>query len=493
VIYTVGWNGGINMRDALNLVAPNEARVMENGLIDEMGAFTKRLGCQSLGTFGAGTDRVLSAAVFYRSGGLAPQLVIHTSGGQLLYTTDPTANPQVWAVIASGVSTTAPYSFQTFKGTGVSNNKLYMSNGVDAYASWDGATYATYPSAPKGKFLQLWKDTMWVSGITASQDRVYSSAPGDAEAFPVANWVDLSVGDGDQITALSTDGSYLIAFKRNRHLVVYDPVTFANRIVDLEKGAESHFGVIQFGTGIYFLSRRGICQYLGDAPARFISNKIDPLFDPSVINLGALSSSFAYSFGNRIGWSIPESGSSVPTIQLEYYPNMPDRSGVGPFLIHRMPISCLVRYRYGAVEALFGGSNAANKLLRCFGPVGQDDGVSFAALLETGPYGMQNPLNTKYVRTMRFLGRGLVTFQMKRNYDDNTIYRTFPLTLNPNAVVELNPDAYGQFFVMRLTDAAAGTGIREVDVGSIERNVTEGEWSVFQIIAEAYTLGVRTP
>src|SRR5262252_2300947 len=105
------------MRDTLARVAQNEARVMENGLIDESGAFTKRLGCQSLGTFGASGDRVLSAAVFYRIGGLAPQLVIHTSGGQLLYTNDPAANPQVWAVIASGLSTSAPFSFQTFRTT----------------------------------------------------------------------------------------------------------------------------------------------------------------------------------------------------------------------------------------------------------------------------------------------------------------------------------------------------------------------------------------
>jgi hypothetical protein len=492
VIYTVGWDGGVNMRDAANKIAQNEARIMENGFIDELGAFTKRLGCQSLGTYGLASNRVLSATVFYRTGALAPQLVIHTTAGTLLYTNDPAANPQVWTQIATGLSTTVPMSFETFKGTGVSVNKLYFCNGVDAYASWDGTTYATYPSAPKGRYLRLWKDTMWVSGVPGNQDRIYSSAPGDVESYPVANWVDIAVGDGDQVTALSTDGNYLIVFKRNRHMVVYDPVTYANRIVDMEKGCEGHFSVIQFGSGIYFLSRRGICQYLGDAPARFVSGKIEPLFDQAVINIGALSNVAAYTFGNRVGWCLPEVGSNVATLQVEYYPLIPDRSGVGPFLFHRMPISTAVKYRSGTIEYMFGASTITNKVYRCFGPVGTDDGASFTALLETGTYGQQAPLNTKYVRTMRFLGRGVITFQLKRNYDDNTIYRNFPVTLDPNAVVELNPDAYGQFFVMRITDASAATGVREVDVGSVERIVTEGEWSVFEVIAQAYTLGMRT-
>lgn len=506
-----GFAGGVNIRDAINQLAEDELSKGENIILEERGGASKRSGCLSKGTFGVGADRILSMYTFYR-GTSAPQILIHTTAGKLYFTTDPNAQPIVWTQIVTGLSTTVPLTYETF------NNKCYMANGVDDYAAWDGATRTTFPSAPKGKYLRLYKDAMWIGGIAGFPDRVYESNPGDAETFGVASWVDIAKGDGDQITALGSDGLFLIVFKRNRHMHIYDPTTFANRVVDFEKGCESHFSVIQFESTTYFLSRRGICQYLGDSPARYLSYKLDPLWDENVVNLSALDKCTAYIVGNRIGWAIPEVGSSVPTFQIEYYPRLAARGrdnvadSVGPFAFQRMPAKCFAGYRSGATDRLFAAHNASNKVLHTFASgQGTDDGATFQGLAETGAYDFNSPDRTKYIRRMRFLGRGKFNVQVKRNFQ-SAIYKSYSVDLaqtsdtwslgdtwgtgtwgpDSNLKEELvNSDMYGRYFTLRFTDAEVGTSTRPVPVGSQDYAVPAGEWSILGLILEGSLLGVR--
>lgn len=507
---TQGWASGVNARDMLSNLAPDEARVIENGILDERGAFSKRLGCWSNGTFGVGGDLALSMHTFDRGSANVPQVILQTTAGKLYYTVDPWANPVVWTQITTGLSTTSPLSFETFGG------KVYMSNGVDSYASWDGATYTTFPSAPKARYLRLWKDTMWASGVPGLDDRTYESAAGDPETWPVASWIDISKGDGDRTTGLGTDGFTLIVFKRNRHMAIVDPVTLQNRVVDFEKGCESHFSIIQFEGFVYFLSRRGFCKYFGDSPSQIISYKLDPVFTPSILNLAALDTCRAYVVENRIGWSLPEVGSAVPTMQIEYYPRLGPISpfgtvGIGPFAVQRMPSGIFVRVRSGNQETLFGAKTTANKFLQMFAAIGTDDGATFTAILETGPYNFGAPTRTKYIRSIRFLGRGDFTCQIKRNYETSS-YKAIPVSLTatvdvwslanlwgsgnwgPDSVVKelrVNPDAYGRAFVFRFSDSSTDLGSKLVDVGSREYSIATGKWGIYMVVFDGTVLGVR--
>src|SRR5215472_3966752 len=160
---------------------------------------------------------------------------------------------------------------------------------------------------------------MWAAGVT-NPDRVYSSSAGDPTSWPAANWVDILHGDGDYISGLASDGLYLIVAKHRRIQVITDPALFTNRTADWEKGAESHNGWLHLEDKLYFLSRLGICWWQGDSSARLISYKIDPLFRPELINLGALGNAYSYQLGDRCGWALPEAGQTYPTLILEYYP-----------------------------------------------------------------------------------------------------------------------------------------------------------------------------
>ena len=505
---TQGFAGGVNMRDAVNQLAANECRRLENMILDERGGASKRLGCLNKGTFGASGDRILSMATFARqqSPSVPPQIIIHTSAGSLLYTTDPNAATVTWTSIATGLSTTAPMSFAMY------NNVLYFSNGVDAYARWDGTTYTTYASAPKGAFLCPWKDAMWVSGVVGLPDRVYTSVAGDPTTFNVSGWVDILKGNGSAVTALGTDTIYLVVFKRRGHSVITDPVNLTNRVVDTVNGCESHFSVVQHLGLLFFISRKGIARFYGDAPASILSDKIAPLFTPDILNLNAMTTAYAYTVEDRVGWAVPETGQTRPTLQIEYAPLLAAAGGgAGPMYFHRMPARAFCTYRTGATERLFAGHNNANKMLQCFAAAGQDDGVTFNGLLETKAFDFGVVPQTKYLRRVGVLGRGKFNILVKRNYetpvigtdtiDLTTATDTWSMadswgagTWGPGSIIKgkaVNFDLYGRNYTLQFSDSESAVGSVPIPVGAIDYAVTTGEWGIYGAELDGQMLGVR--
>lgn len=508
-VVTQGFQQGVNIQDAPNLLTPQEVRRAENGLFDERGGFTKRSGCQNMGTVGASGDRIISTYVFYRGADVTPHFMVHTSAGNVYYTTDPTTGPVVWTLVASGLAVSQPMSWETF------NGKVYFCEGT-TYASWDGTTYTTYASAPKGKYIRLYKDTMWMAGVFGLQDRVYSSSPGDAETWPAANWIDLRKGDGDSIRALASDGVYLIVGKRNAGIIIYDPALFYNRVYDYEKGIESHWSVIQHEASIFYLTRRGIAEWQGDAPATLISYKVDPIFDPHIINYNQLQFAWAYTYGQVVSWCIAEVGAGYPTMQINYYPRLAELTalgvrGLGPWSIDRVPVACASLYRYQDKVRLYGGSVTANALYWVFADnIGTDDGQPFTAILETAAFDFGAPLLTKYVRRMRVLGRGLFTVQIKRNFEASVKWthiadlsqskdlwndEVWGGVWGPDANVKettLNPDVYGRFLTVVFSDSSSNAGTTTIPVGSHDYAKPTGQWSVLGCILDGQLLGVRT-
>jgi hypothetical protein len=505
-VKVTNFSGGINALDSPSGLPPEDIKRGENVFLDERGSGGKRLGCESHGTIGVGADRIISLHTFYRAGA-QPQVLAHTSAGKLYYTNDPAANPTVWTQItgATGLSTSVPMSFETF------NSKVYMCDGVSAYASWDGTTYVTFPTQPKGRYLRVWKDTMFLSGITGTPDRVYESDAGNAENFGVSSWVDIAHGDGDAVTALATDGIYMIVSKRQTIFVIYDPVSLANRLADANKGSESHFSWVHFDGDLYFLTRNGICRWRTDSPSVPLSFKLDPIFRMEIINLNGLLNAYGYAWGNRVGWAIPEVGQTYPTFQIEYFPRLAGKSGVGPFMFQRMPASVFTRVRFSNYERLYAGHNAANKFLQAYATVGTDDGQVYAGLIETGMMDLGVPARTKYIRRLRFLGRGKFDVQILRNFETSA-HESHTIDLasgqdtwnlgekwnegdwGPDSWVKeklVNTDLYGRYFAFRFTEAETNMGTRVTSVGNKDYSTSAGEWAIYGIIVEGEVLGIR--
>jgi hypothetical protein len=507
-----GWQGGINIRDAVEQMQPNELRRAENVVYDAAGGVTKRLGSRGMGPIGSAGDRIISCYTFYLPTTTPgqPQVLAHTSAGNLYYTTDVTANPIVWTLIVGGLSTTTPCAFET------QNSNCYFAEGTQ-FGQWDGTTYTKITAAPGGAYmLRVWKDTMWLA-TTANPDRLYSSSAGDPTTWPAANYVDILHGDGDIMTCLASDGLFLIVFKRRRTQVVYDPGTLANRTADFEKGCESHFSVVHMEDKLYYLSRTGVCWWQGDSSSRLISYKIDPLFNPLVLNLAAMRNVWAYQLGDRCAWAIPEAGSSQVSVIIEYYPRfgpiyqISGNIGPGPWSMHRIPATCYTTVRQGSTEAIFGGASNANQLLWIFSPDGTDNGAMFQGLVETAPIDFGNPIFTKYLRRAKLLGRGKFQFQLKKNYSVGTFWS---LPIDMTALIDqwgggtwndgtswgtesdvqeriVNIDGYGRAFSVVILDSEIATGYTQMPLGSVVHQLTLGEWALYGVAFDATLLGLR--
>jgi len=513
---TQGFAGGANIRDAVNLMASNEARPIENIVLDERGGAQKRRGCLTTGPIEAAATRILSMYTFYRGPTNVPHVLIHTTAGKLMYTAAPDVAPINWVAIKTGLSTTVPMSYETYVG------KVWMGNGVDPYCSWDGAGFLDYPSAPRGRYHRLWKERMWISGVTGLNDRVYASDQGTASVFSISEWIDIGAGDGDHVRALATDGQALIVGKHESTYIIHDPVNFEFRLIDAEKGFESHFATITFEGSLYFLSRRGICQYMGDSASVVISERIEPAFIAPFLNVGQTHKATCYTFLNRIGFAIPESGESKNTLVVEYYPRLAGVTqtgarSIGPFVFHRMPVQCFARWHWPTAgkDLLFAGHNNANKMLDLFSPVGTDDGVAFQAMLQTAWFDFGDPIHTKYLRELRFLCGGRFDVLIFRNYAES-IYRT--ITVDAGVIEDLwnavddvwgagewgtsdptrdirktNIDAYARHFSFRFQDAfETDTSQQTYWIGSRDRDLLIGEWAIYGMVAEGTVLGKRT-
>jgi hypothetical protein len=368
---------------------------------------------------------------------------------------------------------------------------------------WDGSTASNIPSAPVGKYLRVWKDTMWVAGT--NDDRVYSSDPGNADVYTAGNWVDLGKGDGDTVVGLATDGNVLIVPKRKRGFLIYDPTTFANRLFDPDKGAESHYSFIHFDQNLYYLTRLGICMFLGDSPSQVLSDNIAPIFQPEVINFNLTNLAWGYTDNNRIGWTVPEAGSGVPTLQIEMLP----RGEKKPFTFHRMNIGSFATLRTGQVEQLLGGGTIANKLYSCFdGP--DDDGTPYSAVIETKWFTFGDTLVVKYLRRLLLTGRGTFFMDILTDYE-SAIKKSRALDLSqfqglwnevgdkwgdenwgPAATLSstpIHPDLYGRAFSFRFSDAAAGVQAQSIDVGDVDYQIQRGTWSLYSGLMEVVGMG----
>lgn len=493
-----GLSGGVNQRDPVHLLEPDQCIKMENVILNTQGGAAKRLGCEYIEDFSA-SGSALSAGVLYPATG-TPQFVVHTTVGEIVYSDDFGAT---WAVIDDAMSTSAPFSFEEY------NHKLYMSNGVDDYRSWDGTTQVTYPAAPKGKYLRAHKDSMWVSGVTAYPDRVYKSVAADPETYNAADWVDILHGNGDVITALASDGNFLIVFKRKSISPIYDPVTFENRVVDPEKGCEGHFSCVLYNGQVFFLSRRGICVFYSDQPSTYLSGNISPTFNTEVLNYNALATAWAYAYDDRIGWCLPELASSVPTFQVEFYPHMEKK----PWNFHRMPVNLLIPMRYQDDYFLYGPKKGSYKWYKAFASAtGTDDSVAFSTKIQTGWFDLGEPGKTKYIRRLRVLGRGKFWVILKVDFKVATVWSSY-LNLSEAGDIwevtddwditetwglgemysepELHPDVYARYISVCYQDSETGTDSEAIYVGNIRTLTSVGEWAVHSIAVEPVLLGVR--
>ena len=123
---------------------------------------------------------------------------------------------------------------------------------------------------------------LWFSDAATPETITYSAGPPET-----GNFVELTPGDGEQITGMEVFGTDLYVFKQTKFFVFYGNSTdgtggsvFNYRMVDTGvgcNGGQSLKLTATHETGVYFVGQNGVYRTVGGPPVK-VSGVIDPVF-----------------------------------------------------------------------------------------------------------------------------------------------------------------------------------------------------------------------
>jgi hypothetical protein len=300
-------NKGLNNYVSPSLIDDKEFSDMQNMEYDEGGVIRKRSGYVTAGN-------ALTAA---RGLGVyateSNKYMVTVDDGTLKYRTTGSWSSATGATFTAGNDTTFTQA----------RLKLFVWNGVDGGAYFDGSAVTRPGTMPKAKFSVYYQNKHIASGVDGQPSRLYISNIADATDFTVttggtqpqpdstndsengnpnvpgatvfsgtpalteANVIDIRKNDGDKITGLAVFQDVLIVFKeRAIYQVTFDssgnptvtPITYAT-------GCISHRSIVNIENDVSFMSREGH-RVLGNEPQYFtairtqvLSIRIKPVID----------------------------------------------------------------------------------------------------------------------------------------------------------------------------------------------------------------------
>jgi hypothetical protein len=256
-----------------------EARALLNVVSRHRGNISQRDGCISLFDLGG-----VKATEFFKDisaigNDSSSFLVLSSTAGKLYAVSSALA---VSAALTIGLSVTAPWTFLRMPVIGGTQGPAFGMNGADTPRETDGTVggtgtwTATSGALPNGTLMAYHENTLWVAGVPATTYSLFWSAVGDPTAWPAANVTKFNPDDGLPLTALASQGPYLLVFKERGIWRVYDSQTSANVKFADNAGTLSPRSVVPTEMGCFFLDpSRGVMLTDGQTTKR-VSEQIQP-------------------------------------------------------------------------------------------------------------------------------------------------------------------------------------------------------------------------
>jgi hypothetical protein len=418
---------GLNNLVSPSLIDNKEFSDLQNMEYDEGGVIRKRAGYVTAGnalTAAKGLGVYSTASTNY---------MVTIDGTALKYRT--TGN---WAT-ASGVSfsTGQDISFTQAR------LKLYIWNGTDGGATFDGSVTARPGTMPEAKFSVYYQNKHICAGVSGQPSRIYISNLTNASDFTVttggtqpqpdntldaengvtnvpgatvyagtpalteANVVDIRKNDGDKITALGVFQDALIVFKeRAIYQVTFDssgnptitPVTYAT-------GCVSHRSVVNVENDISFLSREGH-RVLGNEPQFFTAIRTQVLSIRVQSTIDSIAKQY-YSrangiyFDNKYILAHPSGSTSAITKTLTY-----DRRFQAYSVWTNFNAQAMVKFidSTNNEDLYFLDDNGTQVYKRINGTY-SDDGAPIEAYVVSKAQALENPDITKFWVDIRLMFR----------------------------------------------------------------------------------------
>lgn len=300
---------GINKLDQFS-IAESYAADMKNLTSDKYPAFTTRPGFSMLGT-------AFPAAV--KGLGVWKNSELHTvaNGSWQKY------SGGAWSSLASGLSTSAEWSFSNFDGSFADIN-LIGANGVDPIKTYDGTTVSNLTGAPAGgNYVINYMNRLFCAVgnlVQASELNIATNwttiAGNDTDPYTIS----VDTTDGETVNALKPGIGHVTIFKPNsmHELFGSDPSNVRIEPITFEVGAINNKSVVTLNSTMYIMHRTGIYRYSGGMrPTRDFSAPIQWYMDN--MNASGRSSCSAGTDGQKLYFSIPMDSATVDTV-LVYDP-----------------------------------------------------------------------------------------------------------------------------------------------------------------------------
>lgn len=337
--------------------------------------------------------------------------------------------------------------------------KLYVWNGVDGGATFDGTDVDRPGTMPKAKFSVYYQNKHIASGVDGQPSRIYISNLTNASDFTVttggtqpqpdntndaengnpnvpgatvfsgtpalteANVIDIRKNDGDKITALGVFQDVLIVFKeRAIYQVTFDssgnptvtPITYAT-------GCVSHRSVVNIENDMSFLSREGH-RVLGNEPQFFaairtqvLSIRIQPSMD-AIAKLYYNRANGVY-FDNKYILAYPTGTSSSIAKTMVY-----DRRFQAYSLWTNFNAQAMVKYiDADNVESLYFLDDGGTQVYKRVAGTYSDDGAAIEAYVVSKAQALDNPDITKFWVDIRLMFRRISGQLQLTVYSDDGI------------------------------------------------------------------------
>jgi hypothetical protein len=325
--------GGLNNLISDNLIEDKEASDLNNIQFVESGAPGKTTGKS---VWGSGLSNNPKGLATFTSD--AGSRFVCTIDGTALVTT--TAASGTWTTV-SGVTFTASQE-TTFT---QARSKLFIFNGTDGGAWWDGTTLSRPGTIPSAKFSIFYQGVHVAAGTSTNTSRLYLSQPDDATKFTraagtlsdstgvpgatvfsgtTANFIDVQTADGDKITGLAKFKDMLVVFKE-RAIYSMTLDSSGNPVITPlinYLGAVSHRSIDNVDNDVFYLSRLGWfvlgyeANYLNVVRTNELSARVHP--DVETINPANLAKVCSIYSPYRFFSSYPSGGSTTNNKTITY-------------------------------------------------------------------------------------------------------------------------------------------------------------------------------
>jgi hypothetical protein len=478
--FPVNQFGGLNLVDDPQEIGAPGAVDLLNIDLDKQGRLRTRDGYDNF-TASAAASRLHDLRSVQFTNGTRQVLVASSAGTSSFYRAYSTAGATV-ATQNLGLGVPGAYDVDFTRFGGPSAEVVYTSgrdvdpatgpgNSIPNY-SWNGSAWSAVSPMGTGGFSPLMlevqaNDNRLVGAhVEGTYSRVGFSGAGTPETWGANDYVDLTPGDGERVTALVSWRELVFAFKETKYFVFTGNSTggdgnpiFNYRPVNTGVGAVGRSCAVGTPNGVYFLSRRGIYRTVGGDPV-LVSRAIDPifrgaassLFGGGVLNHAAITKCRLEWHDERLYFAYP-SGSATDNDRLAVFDPESNQ-----WILWDVAVNGMTSFRVGDThELLFTYPTGSNHIGRLAPAYSTDDGTAIAARYQSGFYDLGEPGSTAFTRWTRLWGSGSPTVSVFTDFESSDT-RAGAVTLGtaPALAHGFHLQSYeGQLFSHKISASAA--------------------------------------